>query len=101
MVNCAGPDSRVTRNPDLLVQSLLAGGWIRPDAHALGIDVAPDGRVISRDRTPVDRLHYLGPWLRARDREATAVPELREHAARLARVLLDQGRIVGRMTANG
>ncbi len=79
----------------------LAGGWIRPDAHALGIDVAPDGRVISRDGMPVDRLHYLGPWLRARDWEATAVPELREHAARLARVLLDQGRIAGRKTAMG
>jgi uncharacterized NAD(P)/FAD-binding protein YdhS len=101
VVNCTGPDSRVTRNPDPLVQSLLAGGWIRPDAHALGIDVAPDGRVISRDGMPVDRLHYLGPWLRARDWEATAVPELREHAGRLARVLLAQGRIAGRMTASG
>jgi uncharacterized NAD(P)/FAD-binding protein YdhS len=36
---------------------------------------------------PVDRLYYIGPWLRARDWEATAVPELREHAARLARRL--------------
>ncbi len=101
VVNCTGPDSRVTRNPDPLVQSLLAGGWIRPDPHALGVDVAPDGRVISRDGTPVDRLHYLRPWLRARDWEATAVPELREHAARLARVLLDQGRIAGLRTATG
>ncbi len=84
VVNCTGPDSRVTRNPDPLVRSLLANGLIRPDAHALGIDVAPDGRVISRAGTPVDRLYYLGPWLRARNWEATAVPELRELAARLA-----------------
>lgn len=101
VVNCTGPDSRVTRNPDPLVQSLLAGGWIRPDAHALGIDVAPDGRVISRDGTPVDRLYYLGPWLRARDWEATAVPELREHAGRLAGMLLDQATMTGRLTAAG
>jgi uncharacterized NAD(P)/FAD-binding protein YdhS len=41
-----------------------------------------------RDGVPVDRLCYLGPWLRARDWEATAVPELREHATGLARLLV-------------
>ena len=101
VVNCTGPDARVTRNPDPLVQSLLAGGWIRPDAHALGIDVAPDGRVISRDGAPVDRLYYLGSWLRARDWEATAVPELREHAARLARTLLEAESATNRRRAAG
>jgi uncharacterized NAD(P)/FAD-binding protein YdhS len=49
--------------------------------------VAPDGRVISAAGPPVDHLYYIGPWLRARDWEATAVPELREHAATLARRL--------------
>ena len=72
---------------DPLVQSLLSSGLIRPDAQGLGIDVADDGRPLSRDGAPVDRLYYLGPWLRARDWEATAVPELREHAAALARSL--------------
>ena len=52
--------------------------------EVLGIDVAADGRVISSAGSPVDSLYYLGPWLRPRDWEATAVPELREHAARLA-----------------
>jgi len=87
VVNCTGPDSHVTRHPDPLVQTLLSAGWIRPDAHGLGIDVASDGRVIARDGRPVDRLHYIGPWLRARDWEATAVPELRVHASRLAQQL--------------
>jgi uncharacterized NAD(P)/FAD-binding protein YdhS len=68
---------------------MLANGLIRPDAHDLGIDVADDGRVISREGAPVDRLHYIGPWLRARDWEATAVPELREHALALARRLAE------------
>jgi uncharacterized NAD(P)/FAD-binding protein YdhS len=85
VVNCTGPDMRVSRNPDPLVQSLMASGLIRPDTFALGIDVAGDGRVVSRAGAPVDSLYYLGPWLRTRDWEATAVPELREHAARLAR----------------
>jgi uncharacterized NAD(P)/FAD-binding protein YdhS len=66
---------------------LLSSGLIRSDALSLGIDVSDDGRPLSRDGTPVDRLYYLGPWLRARDWEATAVPELREHATSLARAL--------------
>jgi uncharacterized NAD(P)/FAD-binding protein YdhS len=88
VVNCTGPDMRVTRNPDPLVQSLLAGGWIRADAQGLGIEVGADSRVLSRTGAPVDSLYYLGPWLRTRDWEATAVPELREHAVRLARDLV-------------
>jgi uncharacterized NAD(P)/FAD-binding protein YdhS len=87
IVNCTGPECRATRVADPLVQSLLSSGTIRADALSLGIDVADDGRPLSRDGAPVDRLYYLGPWLRARDWEATAVPELREHAAVLARTL--------------
>jgi uncharacterized NAD(P)/FAD-binding protein YdhS len=94
VINCTGPDSRVVRHADPLVQSLLAAGWIRPDAHGLGIDVAADGRVIACDGEPVNGLHYLGPWLRARDWEATAVPELRAHAAQLAAHLVAAACIV-------
>jgi len=88
VVNCTGPDSHVARSSDPLVRSLLSSGLIRCDELSLGLDVAADGRVIARDGAPVDRLYYLGPWLRARDWEATAVPELREHAATLARRLV-------------
>ena len=87
VINCTGPECRTGRVVDPLVQSLLSSGTIRPDALSLGIDIADDGRPVSRNGTPVDRLYYLGPWLRARDWEATAVPELREHAAALARSL--------------
>jgi uncharacterized NAD(P)/FAD-binding protein YdhS len=87
VINCTGPESRVERVADPLVQSLLSSSIIRTDRLSLGIDVAADGRPFARDGTPVDRLYYLGPWLRARDWEATAVPELREHAAALARAL--------------
>jgi uncharacterized NAD(P)/FAD-binding protein YdhS len=87
VVNCTGPEGRAANLADPLVRSLLSNGLIRSDALALGIDVSEDGRVISREGAPVDRLYYIGPWLRARDWEATAVPELREHALRLARRL--------------
>ena len=88
-VNCTGPDARIERIADPFVQSLRANGLVRPDAHALGIDTAPDGRVIDTSGTAVERLYYIGPWLRARDWEATAVPELREHAAALAQRLFE------------
>jgi uncharacterized NAD(P)/FAD-binding protein YdhS len=91
VVNCTGPDSCAERSGDPLVQSLLANGLIRCDSRSLGIDVAPDSRVIARDGAVVDSLYYIGPWLRARDWEATAVPELRDHAAALARRLASAG----------
>ena len=84
VVNCTGPDARADRRDDPLVQSLLANGFLRRDEHALGIEVSPDGRVLNSNGAPVDHLYYIGPWLRARDWEATAVPELREQAAALA-----------------
>jgi uncharacterized NAD(P)/FAD-binding protein YdhS len=88
IVNCTGPDARADRSTDPFVASLIAAGFVRADELALGLDVAADGRPIGRDGAAVDRLWYLGPWLRARDWEATAVPELRDHAARLAQRIL-------------
>lgn len=96
VINCTGPECRVDRVADPLVQSLLSSGTIRADRLSLGIDVTDDGRPISRDGAPVDRLYYLGPWLRARDWEATAVPELREHAAALARTLAQRNLVESR-----
>jgi uncharacterized NAD(P)/FAD-binding protein YdhS len=93
VINCTGPDGRADAQTDPLVQSLLANGLMRSDALALGIDVATDGRTLGGDGRPVDRLYYIGPWLRARDWEATAVPELREHAAALARTLVQRNTI--------
>jgi uncharacterized NAD(P)/FAD-binding protein YdhS len=82
--NCTGPDHRVSRSTNILVQSLLASGLISPDPLELGIRTTPDNEVIGADGGAVKGLYYVGPWLRARDWEATAVPELREHARRLA-----------------
>ncbi len=42
------------------------------------------GEVVGADGRVVQGLYYIGPWLRARDWETTAVPELRGHAQRLA-----------------
>jgi hypothetical protein len=48
--------------------------------------------VLDRAGRPSAWLHYIGPLLKARDWEATAVPELRQHALRLSGVLLAAAR---------
>jgi uncharacterized NAD(P)/FAD-binding protein YdhS len=86
--NCTGPDYRAAQFENALVQSLLSSGLIAPDPLELGIRVTADGEVVGADGRIVKSLYYIGPWLRARDWEATAVPELREHARRLAERLV-------------
>jgi uncharacterized NAD(P)/FAD-binding protein YdhS len=82
--NCTGPDYRPAQSGNALIQSLLSSGLIAPDRLELGIRVTADSEVVGTDGRIVKSLYYIGPWLRARDWEATAVPELREHARRLA-----------------
>lgn len=82
--NCTGSDYHPARSDNKLVQSLLASGLIAPDPLELGICVTDAGEVIAADGRVAKGLYYVGPWLRARHWEATAVPELREHSRRLA-----------------
>jgi uncharacterized NAD(P)/FAD-binding protein YdhS len=82
IVNCSGPAGDTRRLQDALFQSLQASGLIRCDPLGLGIETSGDGTVITRDGRPSPVIYYVGPFLRARDWEATAVPELRR-AARL------------------
>jgi uncharacterized NAD(P)/FAD-binding protein YdhS len=84
VINCTGPSSDVTTANDPLLNHLFSSGLARPDPLRMGIDVTGDGAVVSADGTPSPVLGYVGPLLRARDGEGTAVPELRTHAARLA-----------------
>jgi uncharacterized NAD(P)/FAD-binding protein YdhS len=89
VVNCTGPTTDVRSAGDLLLNELFHWGQARPDALGLGIDVAEDGAVISSRGEPSRVLFYVGPLLRARDGEGTAVPELRQYTSKLARTLLD------------
>lgn len=88
VINCTGPATDVRHAGDPLLNELFHWGQARPDPLGLGIDVAEDGAVISANGEPSRVLYYVGPLIRARDGEGTAVPELRVHAARLAQTLL-------------
>lgn len=88
VVNCTGPSSSLRRIGNPLVSRLIDRGWLVPDALCMGVMVDEHGALLDRQGQPSARLHYIGPLLRARDWEATAVPELRGHAYRLATTLL-------------
>lgn len=88
VLNCTGPATDVRRAGDPLLDALFHWGQARPDPLGLGIDVAEDGAIISGNGDASRVLYYVGPLVRARDGEGTAVPELRVHAARLATTLL-------------
>ncbi|MFD2405980.1 hypothetical protein ACFSVK_09740 [Azorhizophilus paspali] len=84
IVNCTGPNADLRRLDNALIAQLLAEGHVQPDAHGLGLFV--DERLAVRDArgNAASWLSYVGPMLRANFWEATAVPELRQHAKFLA-----------------
>jgi len=88
VINCTGPasDTRQLREP--LLVSLAASGLLRRDSLGLGLDTNDDYALLDRQGKASSVLHYVGPFLKARWWEATAVPELSEHTARLAHELL-------------
>lgn len=88
IINCTGPSADLQRCPSPLVRGLLDSGQLCPDPLGLGLAVNQDYAVLDREGRPSPLLSYIGPLLKARDWEATAVPELRLHARRLARQLL-------------
>ncbi|HSW08149.1 FAD/NAD(P)-binding protein [Aquabacterium sp.] len=88
IVNCTGPSADLQRCPSPLVRGLLQAGRLCPDPLGLGLVVDEQYAVLDRAGRPSALLSYIGPLLKARDWEATAVPELRLHARRLALQLL-------------
>lgn len=93
LINCTGPRSDPSQLRDPLLRRLQAEGQLRWDCHRLGLELADDYALLDAHGKRAERIRYIGPMLRARFWEATAVPELRQHAAALAQVL--EARITG------
>lgn len=89
VLNCTGPNGNPASVDDVLIRQLIADGLLQADA--LGLGVAVDDQLATLDCTgrPTAWLSYVGPMLKGRLWEATAVPELRQHAASLATRLLE------------
>lgn len=87
VINCTGPCADPRNSDNELVQQLLRDGLIRADRLGLGLEVGNDCAAIDQHGMSSGSLFYIGPWLKARYWEATAVPDLRRFALALAQRL--------------
>ncbi|AXQ31187.1 hydroxyacylglutathione hydrolase [Solimonas sp. K1W22B-7] len=88
VINCSGPEADTRRSREPLLASLRSDGLAVPDELGLGLSIDPQNYALVDARgISSPWLRYVGPFLRARDWEATAVPELRQHVTRLAESL--------------
>jgi uncharacterized NAD(P)/FAD-binding protein YdhS len=88
LINCTGPNSDLRRVDDRLIKQLQADGLISIDPDGIGLRVDTSLAVKDREGRSLQWLSYVGPMLKADYWEATAVPELRQHAWQLARKLI-------------
>lgn len=91
LVRATGLDTDFARTTHPLMANLRDAGLLSADPLGLGVDTNDRWEAIDRHGRAVRGLYVLGPLLRARLWEITAVPELRNAAHALARQLLVPG----------
>jgi uncharacterized NAD(P)/FAD-binding protein YdhS len=87
LINGTGPTADISRAAGALLHDILGRGMARPDPLRLGIDADPTGAVLDAAGRPSSTIFTLGPPLRGLWYETTAIPEIRDQAAALARRL--------------
>jgi uncharacterized NAD(P)/FAD-binding protein YdhS len=95
IIACTGPEGDIRRVADPLLRALLDDGLIRPDHHALGIDVDRVGRAIGMDGNAGRPIFAVGPLTRGEAWEITAVPDIRRQVWDLARRLTNSHWVAG------
>jgi uncharacterized NAD(P)/FAD-binding protein YdhS len=88
LIDCTGPAADITATSDLLLRGLFDGGLARPDPLRLGLDADSYGSVRGSAGTAAGDIYTLGPLLRGIWYETTTIPEIRDQAASLARLLI-------------
>ncbi len=84
IINCSGTTRRHPEADPLLAQ-LMGHGLARPDPLGRGLDVSRDSMVVGKTGIATAALFALGPLSVGRFWEITAVPEIREQCAQVAR----------------
>jgi uncharacterized NAD(P)/FAD-binding protein YdhS len=84
LFDATGPARDLNTVSHPLIKNLLRRGFLKPDEHLLGAETAADYRAVGRGGQPSNWLYIVGPMLRARYFEATAVHELRLHTSAVA-----------------
>ncbi|MDE2481510.1 MAG: FAD/NAD(P)-binding protein [bacterium] len=99
-INCTGPNADLARVESSLVRDALVRGILVADPLRLGVAVAADLRVLRDDGTSDPHAFAIGPLVRGRWYETTAIPEITRHAAAIARELLREHRITPSLEAS-
>jgi uncharacterized NAD(P)/FAD-binding protein YdhS len=90
VVNCAGPCNNPDASTDPLIRSLIDQGLARGGPLGIGLDTAADGALLDRSGESDLPVWTLGSLRRGTLWESTAIPEIRDQAAALAKRLLSQ-----------
>lgn len=84
IINCTGPNTNLELVNEPLINQLKDSNLALQDEHKLGLLVNDDLTLENELPEGGASLSYIGPMLKAKYWEATAVPELRKYAAELA-----------------
>lgn len=90
LINCTGPNGNFAELKDPLLSSLCHQGLLQPDPLGLGLLASPEGALLNQQGQASEQIFTLGSALRGMYWESTAVPELRQQAAKLAGVLSER-----------
>ncbi len=87
-INCTGSEQDYRRVDSQLLRSLFSKGWLSVNPPGVGVRTIENGAVVDRHGAVMPWLFALGPMRVGGRLETTAVPEIREQAAALAKTLL-------------
>ncbi|NVN11157.1 FAD/NAD(P)-binding protein [Nguyenibacter vanlangensis] len=88
-INCTGPSLNYRRAASPLLQGLLAAGMLAPGFGGSGLLCTPRGGILDQSRRPVPGLFTIGPARLGILFESIAIPEIRQQAQDLARLLAE------------
>lgn len=88
IVECMAVVATPPETENRVLCHLLDSGLAQRDPLGLGLDVTDDGAIIDSAGRPSERLYGIGPITRAAFWEITAVPDIRNQCARLAKHLI-------------
>jgi uncharacterized NAD(P)/FAD-binding protein YdhS len=88
VINCTGPCDRPERSESPFVRTLLERGIARPGPLGIGFATTRSGRLVGADSLREESVWTLGSLRKGALWESTAIPEIRDQAAALARCVL-------------
>ncbi|MGV1050406.1 MAG: FAD/NAD(P)-binding protein, partial [Solirubrobacterales bacterium] len=91
VINCAGAGLNLAAQAQSPLRELLAAGSARADALGIGVDVAASGALIDVAGRASARIHVAGALRKGCEWEAIGITEIRDHAAKIAELVLGVG----------